>query len=108
MLAETGFLAIFLGSSHAAPVIVMWLIGGCFFRTMSGAGMIKVRADPVWRDLTCFFIIRTPAAAEYPLSWYLHHAPRWFHKAGVLFNHFTSSSCVVLFRARAALLLGRP
>ena len=24
-----------------------------------------------------------------PLSWYLHHAPRWFHKAGVLFNHFT-------------------
>ena len=56
MLAETGFLAIFLCSSDTRPpVIVMWLIVWVLFRTMFGAGMIKVRADPCWRDLTCLF-----------------------------------------------------
>jgi len=59
------------------------------FRTMFGAGMIKVRADPCWRDLTCLFYHYETQPLPNPLSWYLHHAPRWFHKAGVLFNHFT-------------------
>jgi Protein of unknown function (DUF1222). len=88
--AETGFLAIFLGSSDTRPpVIVMWLIVWVLFRTMFGAGMIKVRADPCWRDLTCLFYHYETQPLPNPLSWYLHHAPRWFHKAGVLFNHFT-------------------
>ena len=90
MLAETGFLAIFLGSSDTRPpLIVMWLIVWVLFRTMFGAGMIKVRADPCWRDLTCLFYHYETQPLPNPLSWYLHHAPRWFHKAGVLFNHFT-------------------
>ncbi len=90
MLAESGFLAIFLGSSDTRPpVIVMWLIVWVLFRTMFGAGMIKVRADPCWRDLTCLFYHYETQPLPNPLSWYLHHAPRWFHKAGVLFNHFT-------------------
>src|SRR4029453_17179390 len=47
MLAETGFLGIFLGASDTRPpVVVMWLIVWVLFRTMFGAGMIKVRADP--------------------------------------------------------------
>src|SRR4029077_11317370 len=46
MLTETGFLAIFLGSSDThAPVVVMWLIVWVLFRTMFGAGMIKLRSD---------------------------------------------------------------
>jgi hypothetical protein len=90
MLAESGFLAIFLGSSDTQPpVIVIWLIVWVLFRTMFGAGMIKVRADPCWRDLTCLFYHYETQPLPNPLSWYLHHAPRWFHKAGVLFNHFT-------------------
>src|SRR5256885_15911884 len=90
MLAETGFLAIFLGSSDTRPpVIIMWLIVWVLFRTMFGAGMIKVRADPCWRDLTCLFYHYETQPLPNPLSWYLHHSPRWFHKAGVLFNHFT-------------------
>ena len=24
-----------------------------------------------------------------PLSWFFHWAPAWFHKSGVLFNHFS-------------------
>ena len=89
MLAETGFLAIFLGSSDTrAPVVVMWLIVWVLFRTMFGAGMIKLRSDPCWRDLTCLFYHYETQPLPNPLSWYLHHSPRWAHKAGVLFTHF--------------------
>jgi lipase maturation factor len=89
MLAETGFLAIFLGSSDTrAPVIVMWLILWVLFRAMFGAGTIKLRADPCWRDLTCLFYHYETQPLPNLLSWYLHHSPRWMHKAGVLFNHF--------------------
>ena len=90
MLAETGFLAIFLGSTNTrAPVIVMWLIVWVLFRTMFGAGMIKLRSDPCWRDLTCLFYHYETQPLPNPLSWYLHHSPPWAHKAGVLFTHFT-------------------
>jgi hypothetical protein len=89
MLTETGFLAIFLGSSDMrAPVVVMWLIVWVLFRTMFGAGMIKLRSDPCWRDLTCLFYHYETQPLPNPLSWYLHHSPPWTHKAGVLFTHF--------------------
>ena len=89
MLTETGFLAIFLGSSDtSAPIIVMWLIVWVLFRTMFGAGMIKMRSDPCWRDLTCLFYHYETQPLPNPLSWYLHHARPWTHKAGVLFTHF--------------------
>ena len=89
MLTETGFLGIFLGSSDThAPVVVMWLIVWVLFRTMFGAGMIKLRSDPCWRDLTCLFYHYETQPLPNPLSWYLHHSPRWAHKAGVLFTHF--------------------
>ena len=89
MLTEIGFLAIFLGSSDTrAPVVVMWLIVWVLFRTMFGAGMIKLRSDPCWRDLTCLFYHYETQPLPNPLSWYLHHSPPWTHKAGVLFTHF--------------------
>src|SRR5437588_6090478 len=89
MLTETGFLGIFLGSSNTrAPVVVMWLILWLLFRTMFGAGMIKLRADSCWRELTCLYYHYETQPLPNPLSWYFHHLPRWVHKAGVLFNHF--------------------
>jgi lipase maturation factor len=89
MLTETGFLAIFLGSSDTrAPVVVMWLIVWVLFRTMFGAGMIKLRSDPCWRDLTCLFYHYETQPLPNPLSWYLHRSPPWTQKAGVLFTHF--------------------
>jgi hypothetical protein len=89
MLAETGFLAIFLGSADTrAPVVMIWLIVWLLFRNMFGAGMIKMRADPCWRDLTCLDYHYETQPLPNPLSWYLHHAPAWTHKLGVLFNHF--------------------
>jgi hypothetical protein len=89
MLCESGFLAIFLGSADTrAPVVVMWLIVWVLFRTMFGAGMIKLRSDPCWRDLTCLFYHYETQPLPNPLSWYLHHSPPWSHKLGVLLTHF--------------------
>jgi hypothetical protein len=89
LLLETGFLALFLGSRDTrAPAIVMWLILWAAFRIMFGAGMIKLRGDPCWRDLTCMQYHYETQPSPNPLSWYFHHTPLWFHKGEVLFNHF--------------------
>ena len=59
-LIETGFLAIFLCPlldgrpfpRRAPPVVVLWLFRWLILRIMLGAGLIKLRNDPAWRDLT--------------------------------------------------------
>ena len=56
---------------------------------MLGAGLIKLRGDPCWRDLTCLFYHYETQPIPNPLSRTLHFMPRWFHRAGVLFNHLT-------------------
>ena len=54
MLLETGFLAVFLGPvATATPLVLIWLFRWLLFRNMLGAGLIKIRGDPCWRDLTC-------------------------------------------------------
>jgi hypothetical protein len=89
LLLETGFLAIFLGPIKApAPVIVIWLLRWVLFRLMFGAGLIKLRGDPCWRDLTCLKYHYETQPSPNPLSWYFHHLPLWVHRGGVVFNHF--------------------
>jgi hypothetical protein len=89
LLLEAGFLGIFLGSRAVRPpAVVMWLIVWVVFRVMFGAGLIKVRGDACWRDLTCMYYHYQSQPLPNPLSWYLHHLPRWFHRLEVLFNHF--------------------
>ena len=90
MLLEAGFLAIFLGSERTAPSgIVVVLYRWMLFRTMFGAGLIKMRGDSCWRDLTCLYYHYETQPMPNPLSWYFHWLPRPFHKLEVLFNHFT-------------------
>jgi Lipase maturation factor len=89
LLLESGFLSIFLGSSNTRPpVIVMWLILWVLFRIMFGAGMIKLRADPCWRNLTCMYYHYETQPLPNPLSWYFHQLPKLAHKAEVLLTHF--------------------
>jgi hypothetical protein len=89
ILLESGFLAIFLGSSTVKPPrIVFWLLLWVLFRIMFGAGMIKMRGDPCWRDLTCLYYHYETQPLPNPLSWYFHHLPPWWHKTCVLFTHF--------------------
>ena len=94
-LAEAGFLAIFLcplGSVRPfpprdPPVVVIWLYRWLIVRIMLGAGLIKLRGDPCWRDFTCLVYHYETQPVPNPLSWWLNAMPRWAHVAGVAFNH---------------------
>ena len=89
ILLEACFYAIFLGSRNTTPqAIGVWLLRWLLFRVMFGAGMIKMRGDPCWRDLTCLDYHYETQPMPNPLSWFFHWSPEWFHKSGVLFNHF--------------------
>jgi len=95
-LLETGFLAIFLCPlwdgrpfpKRPPPKLVIWLFRWLIFRIMLGAGLIKLRGDLCWRDLTCLYYHYETQPIPNPLSWWLHFRPHWFHKFGVLWNHF--------------------
>ena len=94
-LCETGFLAIFLCPlwsvrpfpTSGPPVTVVWLYRWLIVRIMVGAGLIKLRGDPCWRDLTCLVYHYETQPVPNPLSWYLNAMPRWFHVGGASFNH---------------------
>jgi hypothetical protein len=89
MLLEAGFLAIFLGDEKTAPSwIPLFLIRWMLFRTMFGAGLIKLRGDSCWRDLTCLYYHYETQPMPNPLSWYFHWLPQPVHRFGVAFNHF--------------------
>jgi hypothetical protein len=89
ILLEACFFAIFLGGSKAMPEVVpIWLFRWLLFRIMFGAGLIKLRGDPCWRNLTCLNYYYETQPMPNPLSWYFHWAPQWLNRGGVLFNHF--------------------
>jgi hypothetical protein len=89
LLLETGFLAIFLGNSRVAPpVLVLWLLRWLLFRVEFGAGLIKMRGDPCWRDLTCLRYHHETQPMPGPFSWYFHRLPDRMHRIEVAGNHF--------------------
>ena len=89
ILLEAGFYAIFLGSRTTAPqFVIIVLLRWLCFRVMFGAGLIKLRGDPCWHDLSCLDYHYQSQPLPNPLSWYFHWAPQWTHRAGVWFNHF--------------------
>jgi len=95
-LLETGFLSIFLCPlldarpfpKRAPPLLVIWLFRWLGFRIMIGAGLIKLRGDPCWRDLTCLYYHYETQPIPSPISRYLHFAPHWFHNVETAWNHF--------------------
>lgn len=87
LLLEAGFLAIFLGSGPTVPawpliLLFRWLV----FRVEFGAGLIKLRGDRCWRDLTCLYYHHETQPMPNPLSWYFHHLPKRFHRLEVVGN----------------------
>ena len=89
LLCEAGFLMAFLGSDAAPaplPIIVLtwWLV----FRLEFGAGMIKIRGDTAWRDLTALFYHHETQPMPGPFSRQAHLLPKWFHRCEVVGNHF--------------------
>ena len=94
-LVETGFLCIFLCPlldgrpfpRRAPPAITIWLLRWLIMRVMWGAGLIKLRGDPCWRDLTCLDFHFETQPIPNPLTPMFHFLPAGAHKVGVLFNY---------------------
>ncbi|MDZ7802216.1 MAG: lipase maturation factor family protein [Trueperaceae bacterium] len=88
LLLEVGFLAIFLGPSGVqVPLTMMLLLRWVLFRVEFGAGLIKIRGDPCWRDLTCLAYHHETQPLPNPFSWFAHHLPRGFHRLETGANH---------------------
>ncbi|WP_232685745.1 lipase maturation factor family protein [Halobacterium zhouii] len=100
MLLETGFLAIFLGAgSSAAPAVVVWLLRWVLFRNMFGAGLIKLRGDDCWRNLTAMDYHYETQPIPNPGSWFAHHLPDRFHRVETLGNHVVELAIPFLYFA---------
>ncbi|XP_075021587.1 lipase maturation factor 1 isoform X2 [Calonectris borealis] len=96
-LLETGFLGIFLCPlwtlsrlpRHTPPSrIVIWGFRWLIFRIMLGAGLIKIRGDRCWRELTCMDYHYETQPVPNPIAYFMHRSPRWFHQFETLVNHF--------------------
>jgi len=88
ILLEAGFFAIFLGNAQTAPAFpVLLLFRWLGFRVELGAGLIKLRGDPCWRDLTCMDYHHETQPIPNPLSRYVHRLPKVFHRAEVVGNY---------------------
>ena len=78
----------FLGSARVAPpLLVVFLVRWMLFRLEFGAGLIKLRGDPCWRNLTCLSFHHETQPMPNPLSWFFHHLPGPVHRLEVLGNH---------------------
>jgi hypothetical protein len=96
-LLETGFLAVFLVPLRSwrpyprgapVPTVLIVLLRWLIVRIMLGAGLIKLRGDPCWSDLTCLYYHFETQPIPHPLSWVFNQLPDFVLRAGVAFNHF--------------------
>jgi Lipase maturation factor len=71
----------------APATSIIWLFRWLVFRLMIGAGLIKLRGDPAWRDLTALYYHFETQPIPNPLSRYFHFLPHPLLKAGVISNH---------------------
>lgn len=88
LLLEAGFLAAFLGSDRVAPPwVVLGLLWWLVLRLELGAGLIKWRGDPAWRDLTALYYHHETQPMPGPASRLFHLLPRPLHRVEVVANH---------------------
>jgi len=120
LLCEVGFYTIFAGGWSTEPnAWIRWMWRWTLFRLMFGAGLIKMRGDSCWFDLTCLDYYYETQPMPNPLSWYFHWMPHGVHAAGVLVNHvvelvvpfglflpqpFASAASVIIILFQSALI----
>ncbi len=88
LLLEAGVVVAFLGPADQAPtwpalLLVRWLL----VRVELGAGLIKWRGDPCWRQLTCLDVHHETQPLPGPLSRRFHLLPRRSHRIETGTNH---------------------
>src|SRR3954454_18993289 len=87
LLLEAGFLAVFLGNARIPPPLpILFLFRWLALRVELGAGLIKLRGDRCWRDLTCMDYHHETQPMPNPLSWFFHHLPRPVHRVETIGN----------------------
>ena len=101
-LLETGFLSMLmvpfltlnpLPAAWPTSWVSIWALRWLTFRIMIGAGMIKIRGDSCWRDLTAMCYHYETQPVPNPFSYFLHHTPVWFHKFETMANHIIELVC---------------
>ena len=94
-LLETGFAALFLVplinplpfpdfAPPLAAILIMWWLT---IRLHLGSGLIKLRGDSAWRDLTALNYHFETQPIPNPLSPFFHHLPNAVLKAGTFLTH---------------------
>jgi hypothetical protein len=94
-ILETTLLAAFLAHpwdprplrAPAPPLVSIVLTRWLVFRIMLGAGLIKLRGDACWAELTCLDWHFETQPIPNPLSPLFHGMPHWVLAIGVAFNH---------------------
>ncbi len=88
LLLEAGLVVAFLGNGRVAtPLVTIVLLRWLLFRVEFGAGMIKMRGDRCWRDLTCLDHHHETQPMPGPTSRWFHLRPRWVHRVETAANH---------------------
>ena len=86
LLLETGFLAIFAGSSN----LIVWLFRVLVFRLMFSSGAVKLLShDPAWRNLKAMTFHYFTQPIPNPLSWYAGQFP-------VSFQEFSTAAVLLI------------
>lgn len=101
-LCETAFLLAFACPwrweaipMHDLPLVTTWALRWLSMRVMLGSGLIKLRGDPCWRDLSCMNYFYQTQPVPNPFVGLLHRMPSWWHQLEVFTNHFVE--CVAPF-----------
>lgn len=81
LLTETGFLALFLGTSR----IIVWLFRWLLFRLNFLSAAVKLLSgDVAWRSWQALRYHYETQPLPTPLAWYAHHLPAWFQAFSTL------------------------
>jgi hypothetical protein len=93
-MIETGFLAIFLCPLLDArpfplrppPIQILLLFRWLIVRIMLGAGLIKLRGDSCWQDLTALYYFFETQPIPNPMSRWFHFLPHALLQFGVIWT----------------------
>jgi hypothetical protein len=85
IMAETGFIAIFLGGlSFQTPDVVVWMFRWVLFRMMLGSAVVKLRGGSEWTDLDALKNHFESQPFPGPFSYYLNNLPEKVLESGAV------------------------